>query len=422
MNTKLDWLKKYYTHFGIASLIVYFVLMLITIFKEYSGIFDIIVGVFTLISLFLILFYRPKNLSEKQFLVGLFLVVLSGTFIRFLLACFYYGNYDMHSYEIVRGIVASGGNVYASTTRYNYTPVWFNILWILGTINTYIPIAAFHFILRAFLTLVDLASLLILLLIVELDKGINRRDDLLLCAILFYLNPVSYLITGYHGQFENLAILFSLIGLYLYTYSAKVKKISGLIPWALFTFSMIVKHSVVAELLIYLNNSYKKNQDIVILFCLSIFLFLATFLPYWQQGSSGILMNVFGYKSIEGIYGITSIINLSIFRDLFVPGLVIYPFFIQKKEIKTQMLLAMLFFLVFTSGIGIQYFVLPIAFAALIPTAGFYLYTYIASVFILSDPNNIAFFPRIIPINLLWIVLIIWFAGIHFTRNQPLKI
>jgi hypothetical protein len=396
--------------------------MLITILRNHSGIIDVLVGDFTLISLFLILFYRPKNLSEKQFLAGLFLVVLSGTFIRLLLAYSYYGNYDMYSYEIVREIVASGGNVYASTTRYNYSPVWFNIIWILGTINACIPMVAFHFILRGFLTLVDLASLLVLLSIVELEKGKNRRDDLLLCAILFYLNPVSYLITGYHGQFENLAILFSLIGLYLYIYSVKVKKISGLVPWAIFTFSMIVKHSVVAELLIYLNNSYKKNQDIVILFCLSVFLFLATFLPYWQQESSGIMMNVFGYKSIEGLYGITSIINLPIFRSIFVLGLVIYPFLIKKKEIKSQMLLAMLFFLVFTSGIGIQYFVLPIAFAALMPTVYFYFYTYVASIFILSDSSNIAFLPRIIPINLLWIVLIIWFVGIHFSRNQPVKI
>lgn len=418
MNTKLDWLKNHYTYFKIVCLILYFVLMLIAILRNHSGIIDILVGDFTLISLFLILFYRPKNLSEKQFLAGLFLVVLSGTFIRLLLAYSYYGNYDMYSYEIVREIVASGGNVYASTTRYNYSPVWFNIIWILGTINACIPMVAFHFILRGFLTLVDLASLLVLLSIVELEKGKNRRDDLLLCAILFYLNPVSYLITGYHGQFENLAILFSLIGLYLYIYSTKVKKISGLVPWIIFTFSMIVKHSVVAELLIYLNNSYKKKKDIVILFCLSVFLFLATFLPYWRQGSSGIMMNVFGYKSIEGLYGITSIINLPIFRSIFVPGLVIYPFLIQKKEIKSQMLLAMLFFLVFTSGIGIQYFVLPIAFAALIPTVYFYFYTYVASIFILSDSSNIAFLPRIIPINLLWIVLIIWFVGIHFSRNQ----
>jgi hypothetical protein len=204
MITKLDWLKNYYPHLRTISLMVYFVLMITTLFKKYSGIVDIIVGDFTLIALFLILFYRPKNLSEKQYLAGLFLVVLSGTFIRFLLAYSYYGNYDMESYEIVRRIVASGGNVYALTTRYNYTPVWFNILWFLGIINTYLPTASFHFIVRAFLTLVDLASLLLLLLIVELDKGINRRDDLLLCAIFFYLNPVSYLLTGYHGQFENL--------------------------------------------------------------------------------------------------------------------------------------------------------------------------------------------------------------------------
>jgi hypothetical protein len=82
--------------------------MLTAILRNHSGIIDIIVGAFTLISLYLILFYRP-NLPEKQFLAGMFLVVLSGTLIRLLLAYSYYGNYDMYSYDIVREIVASGG-------------------------------------------------------------------------------------------------------------------------------------------------------------------------------------------------------------------------------------------------------------------------------------------------------------------------
>ena len=83
-------------------------LTLTAILRNHSGIIDIIVGAFTLISLYLILFYRP-NLPEKQFLAGMFLVVLSGTLIRLLLAYSYYGNYDMYSYDIVREIVASGG-------------------------------------------------------------------------------------------------------------------------------------------------------------------------------------------------------------------------------------------------------------------------------------------------------------------------
>ncbi len=62
--------------------------------------------------------------SRKAFIWAMILVVVSGTAVRLYLAYEFYGNYDTTSYEIVAAIVKRGGNVYAETSRYNYSPLW----------------------------------------------------------------------------------------------------------------------------------------------------------------------------------------------------------------------------------------------------------------------------------------------------------
>jgi hypothetical protein len=54
-------------------------------------------------------------------------VIVIGLAARFFFTTFGH-NYDLDSDTIVAEIVDQGGNVYADTPRYNYAPVWFNVL------------------------------------------------------------------------------------------------------------------------------------------------------------------------------------------------------------------------------------------------------------------------------------------------------
>ena len=117
----------------------------------------------------------------------------------------------MQSYEIVVGILNEGGNVYAKTTRYNYSPVWFMVLLALKQIQLAFDVP-FHFVVRTFLCCVDLLTFGVLLFIANIRKLPPVRT-----AIFFYLSPVSFLMTGYHGQFENFAMLMVLIGILMYS-------------------------------------------------------------------------------------------------------------------------------------------------------------------------------------------------------------
>ncbi len=112
--------------------------------------------------------------------------------------------YDVDSYFIVAGILRHGGNVYLETKRYNYGPIWFYLIhlldWLAGGRENIL-----RCLIAGFLSLVDFGIFLVLL------RRVGK-----LAASLFFLNPVSILITGYQSQFDNLVILMGLWAIHLF--------------------------------------------------------------------------------------------------------------------------------------------------------------------------------------------------------------
>jgi hypothetical protein len=366
-----------------------------------------LVGFFASAALFAINSGQRATISKPRMVLTVAIVILAGTAIRLILAAAIYGNNDTQSYEIVAGIVGKGGNVYAETSRYNYSPVWFTVLFALKRIQLALPGVPFHFVIRSFLCGVDLLTLGVLLLIAGVRKLPAVRT-----AIFFYLCPITFLITGYHGQFENLAMLMVLTGIYMYLRFATKPILRTALLWLFATAGMIVKHNVFYELIICLHSSIKRYWIKVPLFVISVIIFLSTFIPYWEEGGKGIINNVFKYGSQVGIYGITSLFMLPNLKNLFIPAMCVFPLFLKSKDIVAQCLLGTLFFLTFTTGIGIQYFVLPVALGALRPSKFFLLYILLASFYILGSRDNV-FIPyfHLFQWNVVWIGVICWFIA-----------
>ncbi len=107
-------------------------------------------------------------------------------------------NFDFESWLIAADIFSHGGNIYAETSRYIYGPVWFLLLGILWPIARLFPDSAlaFRYILPCFLTLADIGIFFVL-----------RRKFGPIAAVLFFLNPISIVISGYQVQVDNIAIL-----------------------------------------------------------------------------------------------------------------------------------------------------------------------------------------------------------------------
>src|ERR1017187_4933621 len=130
---------------------------------------------------------------------GVALVLLIGLAARMAAAACGH-NYDMESYFIVTKILAAGDNVYAETQRYNYGPVWFLVLHGLDLIARHHE-TVLRWLVAIFLSLADVGIFTLL-----------YRQAGRLAATLFFLNPISILITGFHSQFDNFALCLGLLG------------------------------------------------------------------------------------------------------------------------------------------------------------------------------------------------------------------
>jgi len=363
-------------------------------------------GFFVSAVLFVINIGQQASISKSKIVITVAMVIIAGTIIRLLLAAVLYGNYDMNSYEIVTDILTKGGNVYAQTDRYNYSPLWFMILFALKRIQLAFDMP-FHFVVRTFLCCVDLLTLCVLLFIANIRKLPPVRT-----AIFFYLSPVSFLMTGYHGQFENLAMLMVLTGIFMYLWLTTRPVLRAALLWLFATTGMIIKHNTFYELIICLNSSIKRNRIKLPLFLISVAIFLSLFIPYWDMGKKGIIENVFGYGSLPGLYGVTSLFRQPELKYLFIAAMFVFPFFLKGRDIISQCLLGTLFFLSFTTGISIQYFILPVAIGVLRPSNFFLLYTLAASVFILGSVNTF-FVPgfHLFTWNGVWVAAVCWFIS-----------
>jgi hypothetical protein len=352
---------------------------------------------------------NPRSSSKNQTAIMLALIILNGTLIRLFLAYYCLGNYDMDSYQLVTEIVSRGGNVYAETTRYNYSPVWFTFLGIFDEIHNCLPMLPFHFIVKSFITGIDLLTLTFLLLIARIEGA-----SLIKISVFYYLNPISFLLTGYHGQFENFAVLMIIIGIFCYLKLKSNPSGGKTLLWIFMTLGLIIKHNVFYELIIGLHAAFKRYSIKILLLSVSLILFLSLFIPYWETGKPGILQNVFGYSGMNEVnYGLAYIAHrwFPQLKYMFIAGMCVFPFLLKREDIISRCLLGFLFFVTFCTGMSIQYFVLPIALGSLRPTKGFLLYSLLGSLVILGNENNlnIPLF-NIFFLNILWIGAIYWFS------------
>lgn len=201
-------------------------------------------------------------------------------------------NFDLESYWLVSELVEAGRSVYAETARYNYGPLWFLILKPLREITRLVgvdDIFHFHVIVATFLTLVDLVITIVL-----------KERYGLKASLFFILNPVSILITGYHSQFDNLAILIGWIGCCHLSRSQGTDMRKLFIGTSLLGLSLATKHVLLFFPFwlwgLYAHSSPKARTIILLIPWLTFLLFFVPFL-FDTLSVTGIIENVIQYNS-----------------------------------------------------------------------------------------------------------------------------
>ena len=131
--------------------------------------------------------------EEKNKIVFLLLAFLA--VVLRLLISLKGNNWDLGSWEIVSAITLKGQNIYANTERYNYGPIWCYILAALRSIGF-----GFAFFISLFISSIDV----IIALLLYKRKNYSA-------ALLFLFSPISIIISGFHRQFDNMAVMFILL-------------------------------------------------------------------------------------------------------------------------------------------------------------------------------------------------------------------
>ncbi len=199
----------------------------------------------------------------------------------------------MESWWLVSEGLLSGQSVYSATFRYNYGPVWAYIVTGLRWISSETgadTITRLHLFLAAFLGIVDCA----------LAYYVWKRSSLLLGA-LFLFNPVSILISGYHVQFDNLAILIGLVAWDRFLKGATTK--DTLKAGLLFGASLATKHifSIFLPWILFAT-AIRQRKDRFVFCSTSMKVFILSFAPFIiePESAAGIKNHVLNYISTEG--------------------------------------------------------------------------------------------------------------------------
>ena len=299
-------------------------------------------------------------------------------------------NFDFNSFMSVLDSIELSGNVYAENVRYNYGPVWFYLLQILQMFTGLFPnpTVGMEYLLSGFLAFVDIGIYIILI-----------RSFGLLAGVLFILNPVSIIITGYHRQFDNLAILVGIVAVLIYrdSYAQTMnrRKVGGLVVLGL---SLMTKHIFFAFPL-WLAVKQRGWKEKLVVLLVPVGIFLIGFLPYWIGAADGIMDKVFLYVPHPEFQNapfwhwfVPNIIRYFTTPTLiFVISLILGAFFIRKKPGLETLLFYTAILVVTSPTIANQYLAIVVPFISVYFNVFFLLYTIMATWHLLVDKNGLQF-------------------------------
>lgn len=281
-------------------------------------------------------------------------------------------NYDLDSWSLVADLVLDGRNVYGSTHRYNYGPLWMGILgglkWLAGD-------AYFRLAVCLFLSGVDVATAALL-----------RARGLALVAMLFLFSPWTIMISGHHHMFDNVAIL---VGLLAVTWvearpgmrdgEQRLSSLSlrdTLVGAVLIGFSIIAKH-VLWLFPVWMAFRTRNFSRRTIWLCIPVLMFALSFVPFWAGGKAGILKHVVHYAAASNAPMFSmlapNIVDLvmgcgphfRLVRVVFGATLIAAGALLRRRTLFEWYVTYLLFLVLLSSAIWNQFMVIPVMFTLL---------------------------------------------------------
>lgn len=332
------------------------------------------------------------------------LLAVSSTIAKVFLAGLGH-NFDLESWALFSDLIRHGKNIYAETYRNPYGPIWAYLCASVRYVQAHLfgseSLVGFHRLLALLLSLVDVAI-----------AGLLARRYSLLVGALFLLNPVSLLITGFHTQFENLAILLALVAcLYL-----EGKETLGLARYGLamsvLGVSLVVKHILIFLPLWFLFRPGASRPKRA-LSLLPFAIFGASFLPFVREerGLEGVIEHVLMYdsfhldgffpqlvrgfvplKAVELVFSFVPV--FSGFKFVWFVAMMLTGFAVRDRRYPEQLLIYLVAVVVFSSAIADQYLTIPMAACAVyFRRWPIWWYVGASTIYLASSQSNIGMLP-----------------------------
>ena len=325
-----------------------------------------------------------KKFIENDSIWILASILIFGIFSRIWISQFGF-NHDFSMWKYNLELFNNGESFYAFE-KYNYSPLWIHILHLLDSI--YINLENSEEIYRLkiviFLTIIDVLIFFCLLKNYSLKIG-----------LIFFLNPISIFITGFHNQFDNTAVLLGFLAMLLYEKNNKEGRI--ILPLILLGISLCAKH-IMFFFPIWLFFKEKNLSKKLLILIVPYSIFFISFAPYLNQ-LNYIIENVFLYKSQDNgpFWNMFTPYFLHAYIDkktLFSIFIIILGFLLKNRGLLNIYLLYLLSIVIFSSAIANQYFAIPLIAIAIFWNWKYLIFTILCCiVFILDgDALNIKYF------------------------------
>jgi hypothetical protein len=314
-------------------------------------------------------------------------------------------NWDMGTYRQFVEQAPRGGGLYRDAP-YHYSPLW--AFAVLGVSKAAAPIGVpFEKAVGGLLLLTDALTAYGVFRIAR-DRLGRPSDRAAAAALLFFANPVSVFVTGFHLQWDNVAILFLLVAVWLAGREPERRAGTSLALAG----SLLVKHvAFFHPLLFAFRRERPKRIPLEVL--LPFGLFFASLAPYWASRDA-VVEGVFRYRSLSEDYGTAMLRKLpglpewaptAILLAAALGAIVAF----RKVEIGRASLLLFLVLLLFVPGVVEYYFVWPIALGSLYGGVGYAAFTLVVSAFFLGSPDGLGLpIPHLPGWHGVWWSVLLW--------------
>lgn len=325
---------------------------------------------------------------------NIFLILFSGLLFRLILAAAIPPGNDIDAWKLFstyweRGLFSP----YDQCCRYNYSPFWF---WIISLVSFICKKTGCPFTFAIRLPIIATDVVLFWLLLKSCQKLRFNSKQILITLASFFENPVSFQISGYYGQLDNMSLLLILLAWYAWSFFPKHR-----FWWALgfLNLSLAIKHftMMLVPVFAFLQKNWRRK---IALGIATPVLFLIILLPYWIRDTHGVNVNVFQYKLSSGYWGWLGMIcrsvllftgfdivnqpwfkYASLFNPLLYIGIILASFWMVKHySLLDSLILILLIFYSLTTEIAPQYTVWIIPFAVLRPNRYLYAYSIVGGI------------------------------------------